>query len=579
MRKMRQQNSATIIAKREAGVTEQRKSFWRRHGWVKWVAGGLLLVLAVAAVVVDLGLRQAEPYLRARIVAALENRFHARVELDSFHVSLVNGLWAEGKGLRIWPPAHVEGVGVPAGQGEPLIRLDDFRFHAPLRYRPGEAIHVSVVELKGLIIQLPPRSHFEHPAENSAGGSKAAGKPAGAASLVSFDVDRIECTGAELIMGTDKPGKLPLEFAIARLSLNHIASGGAMGFDAELTNPKPLGTIKTTGNFGPWQKTDPGESPLAGDYRFEHADLGTFKGIAGILDSTGHFQGTLRDLTVDGETRTPDFRLTHYGNTLALTTRFHARVDGTNGDTWLEPVEATLGHSHFTAQGAIVRMPGAVVGGAQQYGGHDIALTVNVDRARIEDFLHLASRTDKILLTGDVTMKTKLHIPPGAAPIHERLNLDGRFALDKARFTSAKIQGRIAQLSLRGQGRPGDVKTADPASILSHMDSSFQLSGGVITLPALDYTVPGAKIKLKGTYGLEGGALNFDGTAKMEASVSKMVGGWKGFLLKPVDRHFKKEGAGTEVQIHIDGTREEPKFGIDFYRKKAVSTPAMGDLP
>jgi hypothetical protein len=242
-------------------------------------------------------------------------------------------------------------------------------------------------------------------------------------------------------------------------------------------------------------------------------------------------------------------------------------VDGTNGDTWLEPVDATLGHSHFTAQGAIVRVAGEVVGGARQYGGHDIALTVNVDRARIEDFLHLASNSDKVLLTGDVTVKTRLHIPPGPAPIHERLNLDGWFALDKARFASEKIQKRIAELSLRGQGRPGDVKTTDPASILSHMESSFQLAGGVITLPALDFTVPGAKIELKGTYGLEGGALNFDGTAKMEASVSKMMGGWKGLLLTPVDRHFKKEGAGTEVQIHIEGTREEPKFGIDFDRK------------
>ena len=91
-------------------MTEQRKSFWRRHGWAKWVAGGLLLALAVTAVVVDLGLRRAEPYLRARIVAGLESRFNARVELDSFHVSLVNGLWAEGKGLRIWPPAQGEGV-------------------------------------------------------------------------------------------------------------------------------------------------------------------------------------------------------------------------------------------------------------------------------------------------------------------------------------------------------------------------------------------------------------------------------------------------------------------------------------
>jgi hypothetical protein len=69
---------------------------------------------------------------------------------------------------------------------------------------------------------------------------------------------------------TSKPGKLPLEFAIAHLSLKGIRNGDAMGFEAELTNPRPVGTIHTSkGSFGPWQVDDPGESPITGDYRFE----------------------------------------------------------------------------------------------------------------------------------------------------------------------------------------------------------------------------------------------------------------------------------------------------------------------
>jgi len=533
---------------------------------VKWAAGGLLAALAVAAGVVGLALHRAEPFLRARIIEELEDRFHARVELDSFHVSLLNGLWAKGHGLRIWPPARVAGVTVPPGQGEPLIRLDEFRFHAPLQLKPGKPINISLVELRGLRVHLPPKSHFEH---KETGNDPAVGKSRSAmAGLVRFEVDKMECTGAELVMETDKPGKLPLEFQIAHFKLTDIAAGGAMGFDAEVTIPKPEGTVKSTGSFGPWQGADLGDSPITGDYRFEHADLSVFKGIAGILSSTGHYEGTLRALVVDGQAETPDFRLTHFGAALPLVTRFHARVDGTNGDTWLEPVDATLGHSHFTAQGAIVRVPGAVVKGAQQYTGHDIALTVNVDKARIEDFLRLTSRTGNVLLTGDVTMKTSLHIPPGTAPLHERLKLNGSFALDRARFTSNKIQGRIAELSLRGQGRPDEVKSTDAASILSQMQGSFRMAGGAITLPALEYTVPGAQIQLAGTYGLADGSLNFAGTAKMEASVSKMVGGWKGMLLTPADRHFKKDGAGTEVPIHIGGTREAPKFGIGFERIK-----------
>jgi hypothetical protein len=513
-----------------------------------------------------MGLRRAEPFLRARIVEELEDRFHSRVELDSFHISLVKGLRAEGKGLRIWPSEKTD--------GEPLIRLDEFRFHAPLNYRPGKPIHISVVELKGLRVELPPRSHFERGAAGDVGGSVRVGKPKGAmAGLVSLDVGSIECSGAELVMETSTPGKLPMSFAIAHFRLTNIGVGGSMGFDAELTNPRPKGTIKTTGSFGPWQTADLGALPIAGVYRLEHADLSSFRGIAGILSSTGHYEGTLRGLVVDGQTDTPDFRLTHFGNALPLTAGFHAHVDGTNGDTWLEQVDATLGHSHLIAEGQVVRVPRIAAGGKPPVGGHDIALTVNVDKARIEDFLRLIGRTDKVLLYGDVAMKTSLNIPPGPLPLHMRLKMDGRFSLDKARFTGAKIQGRIAELSLRGQGRPDALKSTDPASILSRMQGNFQLAGGVVTLPALEYTLPGATIDLKGKYVLEGGALDFTGTAKMDAPVSKMVGGWKGLLLTPADRYFRKDGAGTEVPIQIGGTREEPKFGIDFDRMKPGKNP------
>jgi hypothetical protein len=33
----------------------------------------------------------------------------------------------------------------------------------------------------------------------------------------------------------------------------------------------------------------------------------------------------------------------------------------------------------------------------------------------------------------------------------------------------------------------------------------------------------------------------------MQATVSRMVGGWRGVLLMPFDRIFQRNGAGTEV--------------------------------
>ena len=61
--------------------------------------------------------------------------------------------------------------------------------------------------------------------------------------------------------------------------------------------------------------------------------------------------------------------------------------------------------------------------------------------------------------------------------------------------------------------------------------------------------------------------LEFDGTVRMQATVSQAAGGGvKGLLLKMVDPIFRKQGAGAVVPIKVRGTRDEPKFGLDVGR-------------
>ncbi len=419
----------------------------RKRGWLKWAAAAVLLAFLLLGVAITVALHRAEPMLRAAIVEKLEEHFHARVELDSFHVSLMNGLWAEGKGLRIWPPVNVAGVAVPgqngagaAGANRPLIRLDEFRFHAPLRYKPGEPIRIAVVEMIGLDVDVPPKPHFTHAAAPTSGAAPEKSEDA----LLRFEIESMECKGARLTIETSKPGKLPLEFAIAHVKLSHVSVGGSVQFDAQLTNPRPAGIIVTSGSMGPWVVEDPGETPLMGNYRFEHADLSVFKGIAGMLSSTGKYGGVLRNLTVDGRTDTPDFRLTHFGTSVPLETEFHATVDGTNGDTWLQPVHATLGQSRFNAEGKIVGVPAEVLpNGGTRPGGHEIALNVTVNSGRAEDFLRLESKSGTPLLTGALTLKTTLEIPQGAEPVQEKMKLNGSFVLEDASFTSTKFQHEV----------------------------------------------------------------------------------------------------------------------------------------
>lgn len=552
--------------------------------WVLVSSGVVLTGIGVTLAVLA---RHVEPYLRAQIVAGLEARFHTRVELDSFHVQVREGqearfgVWATGRGLRIWPPQKTGGNHAleTAVNSVPLISLDEFSFHVPLRYRQTQALRIPEVRLMGLKINVPPKPEREKQTGIEAATEQPAapaGNAGGVGALANMVVERVDCQNAELVLETDKPGKLPLTFEIEKMTLKHRSAGRPMEFEAVLTNAKPKGLIHSEGSFGPWVMEDPGESPVKGTYKFDNANLGDFNGISGTLSSTGNYDGTLREMAVTGKADVPDFALTKYGTAMKLDTDFKARVDGTNGDTYLDEVDATLGKSKFKLQGKVVRVrtdandkeiPVSQLGTRAAVGtGREITMNVDVPAVRAEDFLRLVNKSGTPLMTGDLAVRAALEISPGKEPVPERIKLNGQFKLSNARFTNEKFQARVEDLSLRGQGKPGALKNTDPATIAATMEGSLQMAGGVVTLPDLKYDVPGADIALQGTYAMDGGALHFDGTARMTATVSQMVGGWKGVLLKPADRFFKKDGAGTQVPIRVRGTRESPDFGVDLGR-------------
>lgn len=542
-------------------------SFLHRHRFLFSALALFLLLIIALGLWVAYQLRRIEPILKARIVTQLSERFHARVELDQFHISLLQGLAAEGSGLRIWPPdentstsQNWKATSSPTTQ--PLIQLSHFSFHTEADFKhlaimviqnQGQ-LRIPSIELKGLSIHIPPHSHFAHPSTEPSTSTPH--------TQLTFIIDKIVCTQASLVLETDKPHKDPLEFTIDSLTLTNLAPNTPLQFEATLTIPRPSGPIHTTGTLGPIATTDLGEAPITGDYSLTNADLSVFKGIAGTLASTGHYSGTPRALDVVGETTIPDFRLTHFGNQLPLTTHFTALVDATNGDTSLSTVTATLAHSHFSVHGQILRIQNTP--GSKAPNGHDINLITASTSSRIEDFLRLTSNKPTSLITGTTAFNATFHLPPGPAHVHERMQINGTFHLTDAHFTNPKVQRVIMELSLRGQGRPDEIKTTDPSTIDSAVSGDIHIMNGLVTLPNLVYSVPGAAIDMKGTYLLDGGQLNFDGSAKLDAPISKLIGGKFGKFLKPADKFLKKEGAGTFVPIHITGDREDPHFTIDF---------------
>jgi hypothetical protein len=524
--------------------SEQTELRSRRSGLWRWI-GGIVLLLIIFTTVLVIAIYRAEPTLRTTVIETLSTRFKSKVELDAFHVSLFKGLQVSGNGLRIFgakdPNNHEPGF-------QPIISVTEFRFRMGIVELFRYPHHVDTVYVKGLQLNLPPR---EQRGEMSNMGPKN-GK-------IEITVDRLFFDQAQLIINTLKPGKLPLEFDIESLKMTTIGPGSPMHFDADLTNPKPVGHVISSGLFGPWQADSPRDTAVSGTYSFNHADLGTIKGLGGILSSTGSYSGILDKIVVDGKTDTPDFRLAISGRAVPLHTDFHAIVDGTSGDTYLEPVKARILNSWLEANGSVVR--------TKVPPGHLVELDVVIEKGKIEDLLKLAIRTDPPIMTGIVNLKTKFDLPPGELGVDNRLKLAGSFQVSGAHFTNEKIQDKVDAFSMRSQGKPQLAEDKIPDNIHSDLKGTFNLSNGLITFSELQYQIPGTQVALTGTYSLDGNQFDFHGNARMDAKLSQMVTGWKSILLKPADRFFSKNGAGTEIPIKITGTKSEPHFGVDFGHK------------
>jgi hypothetical protein len=132
-----------------------------------------------------------------------------------------------------------------------------------------------------------------------------------------------------------------------------------------------------------------------------------------------------------------------------------------------------------------------------------------------------------------------------------------------AEFTSPVVSAKIAGLSRKAQGQPGNE---DAGNSVSELKGNFLLDRGVITFRGLSFSVVGADVGLDGTYDLDHEALDFHGKLKMQAKLSQTMTGFKSFFLKPFDPFFRKNGA-TVLPIKITGTRDHPAFGLDFHHK------------
>ena len=365
-------------------------------------------------------------------------------------------------------------------------------------------------------------------------------------------IDEIVSQEARLEIVPRDPGKLPRVFDIHNLVMRGLGDGGGARFEASLTNPTPRGQIHTQGTFGPWRSDDPRATSLLGDYTFKDANLDTIKGISGSLSSTGAYSGTLERIEVKGQTDTPDFSVDLAAQPVHLKTRFHAVVDGTNGNTWLEQVEARLLETVIQAKGAVER--------TEDIKGRRVTLDVVITDGRIEDVLRLGVKGNTPIMTGRMQLNTKFLLPAGDRDVIERLELNGTFKLAQAQFTNLKVQERIDTLSRRGQGNV----TNDGPSVVSDFSGEFVLRNGALSFSTLRFAVPGAIVQLAGRFDLRAETLDFAGHLLLDGSLAETTTGVKSRVARLAQPFFRRPGGGSKLPIRISGPRAKPEFGLDI---------------
>ncbi len=507
-----------------------------------WIALPLAGVLALVLILVGLSIPIRSATIKARVIELLTEELESEVTIDTLEGHLFPRVAVSGRGVTI---RHKGRTDVP-----PIIAIERFEIRGSLGDLMKEPRHVSEVRLQGLRVTIPPGD------DNDDDGGKTEGEShARAERLPHVIIDRFEAPDTIITLVPKKAGKQPKVFTVHHLVMDSLGINETMPFIATLTNPIPKGEIETSGTFGPWNVAHPARTPVTGQYVFANANLDTIEGLAGVLSSTGAFNGPLNRIEVSGTTDTPAFQVDAGGLPVPLKTQFDAVVDGSDGDTYLNKVDATFLNTSISAHGAVVGFEGVR--------GRQIEVDVTIQNGRIEDLLRLAVNTDRPILLGTAQLQAKLVIPPEKKKVIDKLQLRGQFVLSKATFTDPTVQTKLTGLSRRGQGMSADEAIGD---VLSNLKARFTVENATASFSSLTFSVPGSAVELAGQYGLREERLDFRGHLKMKAPLSEVAGGGvKGFFLKAIDPFFRKPGAGTVIPIKITGTRKAPKFGLDMF--------------
>jgi hypothetical protein len=131
--------------------------------------------------------------------------------------------------------------------------------------------------------------------------------------------------------------------------------------------------------------------------------------------------------------------------------KFHAFVDGTNGDVTLERVSAAFLKTRVEAKGEI----------AETSGTHGKTATVDLTVAdgKIQDVLRLFVREPKPPLNGVTEFRAHVVVPPGNERFLQKVRLSGVLASQKAGLRSLRRKRLLATSASEPAAKSRRIRT------------------------------------------------------------------------------------------------------------------------
>jgi hypothetical protein len=486
---------------------------------IRW--GVAAAAIAVAIVAVDLAVVVTHwPFTRSRVIQALRQEAGGEVTIRDFRQTFFPQPGCVARGVVVHHG--------PDPNRPPLITVDNLTLTGDYSRVLRLSKRLTGIRTEGMHIRIP--------ATRGPGTSGGPGGPP-------VSIDRFEAQQTLLEFLPKESRDEPFVIRIHRVTLSPAAATRKISFETSLRVPEPPGEVQAEGSFGPWDDRDPYRTPVSGSYRLRDADLGKFRGVSGILNSTGGFDGTVAGIHVRGETDVPDFEVGGTSHRVHLTTRFTATVNGRNGDVLLHQVDARFLQTGVVSQGAV------------ESGTASLGMAVSA--GRIQDLLRLVS-SGPPGLNGEVSLRFRVQLPPGEKPFLERLRLTGDVGIGGGRFTNPETQQGLEHIS-RNAAHGED----DPAEVLSDIRGRVAVADGVARLSGVTFRVPGASARVEGTYHLITKRVDLRGKVRLEEKLSETTKGFKSLLLKALDPFFRKRKHISVVPVRITGSYGHTSIGLD----------------